>query len=352
MISTLSPIGNNTCDSFPAFLLRFTIMENGTSIEIAKDQFVKLMNNLTAKQKENLLSFAVQKYFGGKPGDDESDEGSYCPDDVMDDPVALLNSIAKEIRAKVPMDAVLPSETITAPKKGQNSDCDPKITKHVDAFLYNDDELEDLVKDGKLSRNYCLDCGSTNTKPLIFISHSTSREELYHIFNTLLPPLDGKIVVDVGSRLGAVLYGAYAYTDAKRIIGVEMNKEFCDLQNEIIRKYKMENRLEIINSRIEEAAEVVKSADVLILNNVFEFYLSESEEKEIWKFLHANLKSGSFVVSRPAISETFATLETGIRLDEWLKAEVVPSNNHNSFGIDQNDDENEENSEISCYVVL
>lgn len=131
-----------------------------------------------------------------------------------------------------------------------------------------------------------------------------------------------------------------------------MNKEFCDLQEEIIRKYKMEKRVEIVNSRIEDAAEIVKSADVLILNNVFEFYLSESEQEAIWKFLHENLKSGTFVVSRPAISETLASLDTGIRIEDWLKAESVLSENQAAFGMDQEDDAEGNLSEFSCYVVL
>jgi hypothetical protein len=32
------------------------------------------------------------------------------------------------------------------------------------------------------------------------------------MFRKLLPPLDGKTVLDVGSRLGAVLYGAFYHS--------------------------------------------------------------------------------------------------------------------------------------------
>ena len=40
-----------------------------------------------------------------------------------------------------------------------------------------------------------------------FISHSLSRERLLFVFKSMLPPLRNKIVLDIGSRLGAVLYG-------------------------------------------------------------------------------------------------------------------------------------------------
>jgi hypothetical protein len=40
-----------------------------------------------------------------------------------------------------------------------------------------------------------------------FISHSLSREKLSFVFKSVLPPLRNKTVLDIGSRLGAVLYG-------------------------------------------------------------------------------------------------------------------------------------------------
>lgn len=42
---------------------------------------------------------------------------------------------------------------------------------------------------------------------LAFISHSTSVTQMKYIFRYLLPDLSGKIIVDVGSRFGPVLYG-------------------------------------------------------------------------------------------------------------------------------------------------
>ena len=50
------------------------------------------------------------------------------------------------------------------------------------------------------------------------ISHSMSREEIKFIFSDLLPDLTGKTVVDIGSRLGAVLYGVCTYCGPSRFI--------------------------------------------------------------------------------------------------------------------------------------
>jgi len=41
-----------------------------------------------------------------------------------------------------------------------------------------------------------------------YISHSASRERLAYIFRALLPPIpEDAVLLDIGSRLGAVLYG-------------------------------------------------------------------------------------------------------------------------------------------------
>lgn len=42
---------------------------------------------------------------------------------------------------------------------------------------------------------------------LVYLSHSMSHDGLLFIFKVLLPTLKNKTVLDIGSRLGAVLYG-------------------------------------------------------------------------------------------------------------------------------------------------
>ena len=48
------------------------------------------------------------------------------------------------------------------------------------------------------------------TPPPDFISHSASLQQLKFIFQQALPDLRDKTLVDVGSRLGVVLYGVSA----------------------------------------------------------------------------------------------------------------------------------------------
>lgn len=116
------------------------------SFEEAKKQLDTLMLNSSTSIHGHILSYAINKWMSIKTGSKDSgmsaifsfpnsntmqeagtikiliaDEESLCEDneDILDDPVAILNSIVKEIRTKVPLDAIFPSEIITVPKKGE-----------------------------------------------------------------------------------------------------------------------------------------------------------------------------------------------------------------------------------------
>lgn len=115
----------------------------------------------------------------------------------------LLKNIAEDLRNCLPLETMLSSEHVALQKIQQQ----PEPTVHVDAFLYDEDFIDSLCEEGKMSRNYCMVCGSHQTAPLGFISHSFSLMELKFIYHHVLPDLSGKVLVDVGSRLGTVLYG-------------------------------------------------------------------------------------------------------------------------------------------------
>ena len=79
------------------------------------------------------------------------------------------------------------------------------------------------------------------------VSHSVSIIELKFIFQYLLADynLSKLRLLDIGSRFGAVLYGAYFYTDIPEIIGVEINNNLCVAQQQIVEKYQMQNRIKV-----------------------------------------------------------------------------------------------------------
>jgi len=236
---------------------------------------------------------------------------------------SVLESIIQDLRKKVPPSAEAPSEKITFPN---NKDFEASNTAHVDSFLYGtDDDVDELCKMGSLNRNYCQDCGSRNVIPLNFISHSASKEQLHFIFGKeVFPDLTGKIVVDVGSRLGNVLYMGYLFSNAAQLIGVERNTYFCDVQQYIIERYRMQDRIKIVEADIITQGELLSKADVLILNNVFEFFVEEHEQKVIWEFLGQSMSKGSLIVSIPSLSEALSNFKTSFDIDKWV--EEIPLN--------------------------
>ncbi|KAG7471793.1 hypothetical protein JOB18_031664 [Solea senegalensis] len=111
---------------------------------------------------------------------------------LLDNRKVMLQSIADDLRALLPLDAMLPGEAAAHYKMQQR----PRPTVHVDAFLYDDDQVDALCEGGAMSRNYCLHCGSQRTAPLDFVSHSFSVSELHFLFQNVLPDLSGRTLVD------------------------------------------------------------------------------------------------------------------------------------------------------------
>jgi len=254
-----------------------------------------------------------------------------------------LNKIAADIRTRMPQEAVLPSENIVFPTLGEDSCLSSTNSVHVDAFLYDEDAEEELVEEGSLQRSYCKDCGSRNIEDLTFITHSCSKERLEYIFSGLLPSLQGKTVIDIGSRIGAVLYGAFYYSDAKKIIGIEINSDLCKLQSEIVQSFKLSDRISVEEGDMCTMAELISTGDVIILNNVFDWFMAPELQITMWKFLRATLRPGSLLVTIPSLESSLANLDTGIELEDWVSPLPMHNKDWSDSGV--------ETSEICLYKI-
>lgn len=243
-------------------------------------------------------------------------------DDILvDNQSVILHSIAEDLRACLPMEAMAPSETLAMQKTQQKA----HPTVHVDAFLYDDETVDSLCEEGKMSRTYCLNCGSHRTAPLEFISHSFSIPELQFLFHNVLPELTGKLVLDVGSRLGAVLFGGYLYSAASQLVGVEMSSEFVKLQSMAVEKYGFSDRIQVIHADIRSQIALVQKADVLIMNNVFEYFMEPRDQMQAWLYISQNFrKKGALLVTVPSIQEALGLLQDAafletLSISQWIE---------------------------------
>ncbi|XP_062351370.1 uncharacterized protein LOC134045564 [Cinclus cinclus] len=245
-----------------------------------------------------------------QPFRDDFDELVVSNDDVV------LRNIAEDLRNRLPIEAMFTSEHQAVQKIHQH----PLPMIHVDAFLYDDDDVDSLCEEGKMSRSYCTECGSYKTASLEFISHSFSLMELKFLYQHVLPDLTGKVVVDVGSRLGAVLFAGYLYSSASQLYGVEMNADFCQLQEMMITKYKFIDRIKVVHADICTQPSLLQKADVVVMNNVFEYFLDRQEQARAWEFIVRNVrKGGSLLVTVPSLEESLSKLKTDVQLSQWVE---------------------------------
>ncbi|XP_041131145.1 uncharacterized protein zgc:109986 [Polyodon spathula] len=245
-----------------------------------------------------------------------SDELDECCTDNND---IILKSIAEDLRSCLPVEAMVKSEPRAIQKMLKN----PEPTVHVDAFLYDEEFVDSLCEEGKMSRNYCLNCGSHNTSPLGFISHSFSTLELKFLFHHVLPDLTGKVLVDVGSRLGAVLYAGYLYSSASQLVGVEINADFCQLQQMAITKYHFKDRIQVVHADICSQISLLQNADVIVMNNVFEYFLDAEEQTRAWQCVSQNTrKKGALLLTVPSLQQSIERLQFSVQLNQWV--EEVP----------------------------
>lgn len=229
----------------------------------------------------------------------------------------------------------------------------------VDAFLYDEEDIDQLVEEGRISRDYCRSCGSIDIGLAEFITHSFNRDQLLYLTCFLLPAVAEKLkeqaksfsfsrVVDVGSRLGVVLWAMYFTAKCgllplgvEEIVGIEVDESFFKLQQEVgsrfcsrrvplqtasveklpsKKKVKEELKLEekYLSCRVVESdcfkgegAKELADADVIILHNVFE-YFSEGPEGHLqcWNQLRELVhRPGQILICFPSLNETLEGLE-------------------------------------------
>jgi len=284
----------------------------------AKQEFLSLLNTLEPSEQDHFLKWTQtfsQNNGGGCNGfamtDDEKRKERKAE--------VLLSCIKGTLRDKVPFSGTMSSEKISYPTFGDDKHLNSSNCIHVDAFLYDDDDVDLIVDQGKIQNMFCTKCNSSDVETKTFISHSASKDRMKYIFQSCLPSLKGKTVVDIGSRLGVVLYVACAFTEAKQVVGIELNKQLCDLQKDVVGKYKLGDRVRVCEGDVMDMKEEVQNADVVVLMNVFEWFLEKEQQQQVWTYLHGSIKRGAMIVASPPIDVSLGLIESEIDPRKWLK---------------------------------
>jgi len=285
-------------------------MEGQVSLNEAKEQFNKLMRSLSKKDLEKFQNYVHEKvhpheHHHEEEHNDNNNTQLSKAEKIRKTKLDIIKgAIIPELRKLVPVDGQAPDETIYIPKNEEYKEYSEENTIHVDQFLYeNDEDIDELEEAGLLSRVYCKKCKSREIGNLNFVSHSASLNQLEFIFSdSVLGNLEGKTVVDIGSRLGAVLFVGFIFSKAKELIGIEKSKFFCETQEHIINLIKMNKRVKVIHDDITNQKELISNADVVIMNNVFEFFMPQEAQNAIWDFVRSAVtKKGALLVTLPSL---------------------------------------------------
>ena len=123
------------------------------ALDNAKISFMSLMQNLPESDRLSFMRWLKSDVL------DQIDNGPVSESRLS--ARRQLHAIAQELRTRVPFEGVLSSEKLCLPQ-----DLESHKYLHLDAFLYDEEEEERLVEEGKLARNFCQDCGSRNIQEL------------------------------------------------------------------------------------------------------------------------------------------------------------------------------------------
>ena len=116
-----------------------------------------------------------------------------------------------------------------------------------------------------------------------------------------------------------MIYGAHLFSNAGKIIGIEVNKELCDVQNHVIQTFGFSSRTSVINAEMTTRPDIFALADVVILNNVFEWFVEVENQNQMWHFICNHINVGAIIVTLPSLEKAISTTTLGISLEQWVR---------------------------------
>lgn len=115
-----------------------------------------------------------------------------------------------------------------------------------------------------------------------------------------------------------ISFQAYYFSNAGKIVGVEMNKECCEVQERILNQFSMDvNRIKVVHSDVMARSDIVANSNIIIIN-VLDFFVDIETHKKIWYFFKQHIKKGSYVLCNRSIADTLDSIGLFEELIDWL----------------------------------
>lgn len=94
--------------------------------------------------------------------------------------------------------------------------------------------------------------------------------------------------------------------------------------------------------------QLVSSADVVVMHNVFEFFAPPEIQRDLWLALRQLIKRGALILTAPSLDQALSTLDTNIQLDQWVEQLDIQTTSMD----DDDEDSVPEMDLVNLYRVL
>ena len=93
---------------------------------------------------------------------------------------------------------------------------------------------------------------------------------------------------------------AHECTSLKRIVGIELNEYFASLSKRMCKVHSFP-RIEIMQGDIVNNGHIVKDSNIVIMNNVLQFFTDDMGKRAVWKTMMDQCQPGTIIISVPDI---------------------------------------------------
>jgi len=123
-----------------------------------------------------------------------------------------------------------------------------------------------------------------------------------------------------------------------------------------VKKFGMGNRIKIRCDDIRNCTDILKDADAVIMNNVFDAFIEpQSKIHEIWEFVLSSVsKPGAMIIADPGLEEAMKSANVSAELQNKLMANFAKVSIEDKLEevADEDEDEAEELISIGVYTRI
>jgi len=125
--------------------------------------------------------------------------------------------------------------------------------------------------------------------------------------------------VDIGSRLGNMLYLGLLHTSCQRWIGVEMDAFFVGLSRKITRMFGLSDHVRIVEDDIANRSSLLHHAKLVAFFNSFELHVSRERHRQLLRYLTDTVSQrDQYLLTCPSLLDIYTRAESEVNVNEWV----------------------------------